>query len=111
MTFEGYLAGTTLVLSKVFCYFVVRIHFESRVLYDLLVIFSALSVGAVCGKRSTLSLPRQKSYMVLTRSMATINDVQEEETPTTALKRQVKTLATAVEHLTKQNHDLEEQLN
>ena len=43
--------------------------------------------------------------------MATTNDVQEEETPTTTLKRQVKTLATAVEHLTKQNHDLEEQLN
>ena len=28
-----------------------------------------------------------------------------------ALERQVKTLATAVERLTKQNHDLEEQLN
>ena len=49
--------------------------------------------------------------MVLTRSMATINDVQEEEPPTTALKRQIKTLATAVERLTKQNHDLEEQLH
>ena len=49
--------------------------------------------------------------MVLTRSMVTTNDVQEEETPTTALERQVKTFATAVEHLTKQNHDLEEQLN
>ena len=48
--------------------------------------------------------------MVLTRSMATINDVQEEETPMTALERQVRTLATAVERLTKQNHDLEEQL-
>ena len=42
--------------------------------------------------------------------MATINDVQEEETPTTALERQVRTLAAAVERLTKQNHDLEEQL-
>ena len=42
--------------------------------------------------------------------MATTNDVQEEEVPTTALERQVKTLATAVERLTKQNHDLEEQL-
>ena len=48
--------------------------------------------------------------MVLTHSMATINDVQEEEAPTTALERQVRTLATAVERLTKQNHDLEEQL-
>ena len=48
--------------------------------------------------------------MVLTRSMATTNDVQE-EAPTTAPERQVKTLAAAVERLTKQNHDLEEQLN
>ena len=75
-----------------------------------MVLFSASSVGAVCGKRSTLSLPRQKSYMVLTRSMATTNDVQEEEAPMTALERQVRTLAAAVERLTKQNHDLEEQL-
>ena len=49
--------------------------------------------------------------MVLTRSMATTNDIQEEEAPTTALERQVRTLATAVERFTKQNHDLEEQLN
>ena len=48
--------------------------------------------------------------MVLTRSMATTNDAQEEEAPTTALERQVRTLAAAVERLTKQNHDLEEQL-
>ena len=43
--------------------------------------------------------------------MTTINDVQEEEPPTTALEKQVKTLAAAVERLTKQNRDLEEQLN
>ena len=48
--------------------------------------------------------------MVLTRSMATTNDIQEEEPPTTTLEKQVKTLAAAVERLTKQNHDLEEQL-
>ena len=42
--------------------------------------------------------------------MATTNDVHE-EAPTTALERQVKTLAAAVERLTKQNHDLVEQLN
>ena len=48
--------------------------------------------------------------MVLTSSMATTNDIQEEEPPTTALEKQVKTLAVAVERLTKQNHDLEEQL-
>ena len=47
---------------------------------------------------------------MLTRSMATTNDIQEEEPPTTALEKQVKTLAAAVERLTKQNRDLEEQL-
>ena len=49
--------------------------------------------------------------MVLTHSMATTNNVQEEEPPMTALEKQVKTLAVAVERLTKQNCDLEEQLN
>ena len=49
--------------------------------------------------------------MVLTRSMATTNNVQEDKLPrSTALERQVQTLAAAVERLTKQNHDLEEQL-
>ena len=49
--------------------------------------------------------------MVLTRSMATTNDVQSDEPPRpTALERQVQTLAAAVERLTKQNHDLKEQL-
>ena len=43
--------------------------------------------------------------------MANTNDVQGDEPPrTTALERQVQTLAAAVERLTKQNHDLEEQL-
>ena len=46
--------------------------------------------------------------MVLTRSMATTNDIQEEEPPTTAFEKQVKTLVAAVERLTKQNRDLEE---
>ena len=49
--------------------------------------------------------------MVLTRSMATTNNVQEDKPPrSTALERQVQTLAAAIERLTKQNHDLEEQL-
>ena len=49
--------------------------------------------------------------MVLTHSMATTNNVQEDEPPrSTALERQVQTFAAAVERLTKQNHDLEEQL-
>ena len=48
--------------------------------------------------------------MVLTHSMATANNVQGDEPRTTTLERQVHTLATTIEHLTKQNHDLEEQL-
>ena len=50
--------------------------------------------------------------MVLTRSMATTNNVQGDEPPrSTGLERQVQTLMAAVERLTKQNHDLEEQLH
>ena len=42
--------------------------------------------------------------------MATTNNVQGDEPRTATLERQVQTLATAVERLTKQNHDIEEQL-
>ena len=50
--------------------------------------------------------------MVLTRLMATTNNVQGDEPPrSTALERQVQTLMTVVERLMKQNHDLEEQLH
>ena len=48
--------------------------------------------------------------MVLTRSMTTTNNVQGDEPHAMALERQVQTLVVAVEHLIKQNHDLEEQL-
>ena len=48
--------------------------------------------------------------MVLTRSMATTNNVQGDEQRPTALERQVQTLTATVERLTKQNQDLEEQL-
>ena len=49
--------------------------------------------------------------MVLTHSMVTTNNVQGDESPqSTALERQFQTLMAIVEHLTKQNHDLEEQL-
>ena len=48
--------------------------------------------------------------MVLTRSMAITNNVQEDEPQPTALERQVLTLTAAVERLTKQNQTLEEQL-
>ena len=58
-----------------------------------------------------LSLPGHKSCMVLTRLMATTNNVQGDELPrSTALERQVQTLVAAIERLMKQNHDLEEQL-
>ena len=42
--------------------------------------------------------------------MATTNNIQGDEPHTTAHERQVQTLAVAVECLTKQNNDLEEQL-
>ena len=48
--------------------------------------------------------------MVLSRLMATTNNVQGDEPRPTALERQVQTLTAAVERLTKQNNDLEEQL-
>ena len=46
--------------------------------------------------------------MVLTRSMATINNVQEDEPRMTALEKQVQILTTAVDQW--QNQVLEEQL-
>ena len=48
--------------------------------------------------------------MVLTCSMATTNNVQEDKPQPTALERQVLTLTAAVERLTRQNQTLEEQL-
>ena len=48
--------------------------------------------------------------MVLTRSMAITNNVQEDEPQPIALERQVLTLTAAMERLTRQNQTLEEQL-
>ena len=48
--------------------------------------------------------------MVLTRSIVTTNNVQEDEPRPTALEKQVQILTAAVERLTKQNQVLEEQL-
>ena len=42
--------------------------------------------------------------------MATTNNVRGDEPRTTTLERQVQTLAAAVKHLTKQNHDLGKKL-
>ena len=49
--------------------------------------------------------------MVLTQSMATINNVQEDEPRPIALEKQVQILTAAIECLTKQNQVLEEQLH
>ena len=49
--------------------------------------------------------------MVLTRSMATINNIQEDELQPTTLEKQVQVLTAAVERLTRQNQVLEEQLH
>ena len=117
LTFGGYLAGTTPVLSVRFFLFVLcRCHCEHVLTMQLTVDFLASSVGPVCGNheqccKPQLTLPRQKSYMVLTRSMATTNNVQEDEPRPTALEKQVQILTAAVERLTKQNQVLEEQLH
>ena len=49
--------------------------------------------------------------MVLTRSMATTNNIQEDGPRPTALEKQMQILTAAVERLTKQNQVLEEQLH
>jgi len=49
--------------------------------------------------------------MVLTRSITTTNNAQRDEPRAIALKREVQTLDAAMERLTKQNHNLEEQLH
>ena len=72
-------------------------------------------VGAVYGNEQTqlanhTVASQTKSCMVLTRLMATINNVQGDEPRIATPERQVQTLVATVERLTKQNHDLEEQL-
>ena len=49
--------------------------------------------------------------MVLTQSMATINNVQEDELRLITLEKQVQILIAVVERLMKQNQVLEEQLH
>ena len=56
---------------------------------------------------SHITTSQTKICMVLTHSMTTNNHTGEEPR-TNALARQVQTQAAAVEHLTKQNHDLDE---
>ena len=68
-----------------------------------------LSVGSF-RRQAIFTASRTKGCMVLTRSMATTTNNQGNKLRTTALERQVQTLTATVERLTKQNHDLEEQL-
>ena len=49
--------------------------------------------------------------MVLIQSMATTNNVQEDELQPTALEKQVQILTAAVERLMKKNEVLEKQLH
>ena len=72
-------------------------------------IISWCCLWGLCSVKSYYHFP-DKSRMVLNHSMATTNDIQEEEPPTTALEKQVKTLPATMERLTRQNRNLEEQL-
>ena len=91
------------------------IHLSVRIVLLTGEIYGIISWRRLWGRLTvwfTLLLPGHKSCMVLTRSMATTNNVQGDELPrSTALERQVQTLMATVERLTKQNHDLEEQLH
>ena len=91
------------------------IHLSVRIVLLIGEIYGIISWHRLWGRLTvwfTLLLPGHKSCMVLTRSMATTNNVQGDEPPrSTALERQVQTLMATVERLTKQNHDLEEQLH
>ena len=72
----------------------------------------ASPIGVICGEEklvAILPLPRQRVVWYSLYSMETNNN-QGDEPHTTTLERQVQTLAAAVECVTKQNHDLEEQL-
>ena len=90
------------------------IHLSVRIVLLISEIYGIISWRHLWGRLTVwfiLSLPRHKSCMVLTRSMATTNNVQgDESSRSTALERQVQTLVAAMQRLTTQNHDLEEQL-
>ena len=106
------MAGTTPVLSTRSSLFLFRRlsrACEDRVAHWQ---FLALSVGAIYGKENSgnhITTSQTKSFMVLTRLMATNNHTGEEPC-IIALERQVQTLVVAVERITKKKHNLEEQL-
>ena len=105
------MASTTPVLSarSFFC-LLYRCCFErEKTVWLTGDIFCIISWRRLWGRSvSHITASRTKICMVLTRTMVTTDDVQEEEPPTTALEKKVKTLAAIVERLTKQNRDLEE---
>ena len=106
------MAGTTPVLSTRSFLFLFRRLSRAREDHVAHWQFLALSVGTIYGKENSgnhITISQTKSFMELTRLMATNNHTGEEPC-TIALERQVQTLVVAVERLTKKNHDLEEQL-
>ena len=113
LTFKGYLAGTTPVLSIRSSLFLFRKyclkHVRTMRLTDdfwhhqLVPSTGYLFVSHIIASQT-------KSCMVLTRSITTTNNNQGDKPHTTTLERQVQTLTAVVEHLTKQNHGLEVQL-
>ena len=111
LTYGRYLASITPVLSVRSSLFVLhRYCFERVRIVWLIGDFSASSIDTVCGKLRLVShtiTSQTKSYMVLTRSMATTNNVQGHKPRTTVFKRQVQTLSSTIKCLTKQNHALE----
>ena len=90
------------------------IHLSVRIVLLTGEIYGIISWRRLWGRLTiwlTLSLSGHKSCMILTRSIATTNNVQGDKPPrSTALERQVQTLVAAMQRLTTQNHDLEEQL-
>ena len=79
------MAGTILVLSvRSFLFFYyASVVLSARGLCGLLVIFSASSVGTICGKRSVshITASRTKSCMVLTRSWQPLTTFKKKNHP------------------------------
>ena len=99
--------------TGIFFALVLQISSRAREYHMAYLWFSTSSVGAICGKalgEAILTTSWTKSCMVLTRSMAKTTYNQGDELQPIAPERQVQTLTAAVEHLTKQNHGLKEQL-
>ena len=114
LTFGGYSAGTTLVLSVGSSLFMLcKYCFKHVRTVWFTVDFLASLVGTVCGKALAAYKPYYRfpdKELHGTCLMATTNNVQGDKPRPTALERHIQTLTTAMERLTKLNQDLEEQL-